>query len=756
MSERVQFASRRDFLSGVFSAGALILGARFLPAEVAGAADTRSAPDVTKMAWNPSVWIGLNSDGSVVIVAHRSEMGTGIRTSLPMVVADEMEADWSKVRVEQAIGSEKYGSQDTDGSCSIRDFYDTMREAGATARALLVNAAAATWKAPVDECRAENHFVVHQKSGRKLAYGELATAASKQPLPHNSTIQLKKPSEFRYIGKGVPGVDLKDICTGHAIYGFDVQVPGMVYASIERAPVLGGSMRSFDDSQTKTVKGVQQTIVIEHAKPPYGFQALGGVAVIANNTWAASQGRKKLKVEWNLGPNAIVQTENYKRDLIATASKPQKVVRKAGEVDTAFAGAAKTLEATYYTPLLAHASMEPPAAVASFRDGKVEAWAATQSPQDVQKTVAQALGLKPEDVTCHVTLLGGAFGRKSKPDYVAEAAILSKKIGKPVKISWTREEDIHFDFYHSTSAMYFKAALDFTGKPVAWLQRSVFPPIGSTFDGTSVYGDDGEMGMGWVDVPFAIPNFQAENGPAKPHVRIGWLRSVANIYHAYGVQCFIDELAHAANQDAIEYWLASLGPNRKLDFKGEVQKFSNYGKPLDQYPFDTARLRRVTEAVAERSGWANKKSSKRAVGFAAHHSFLTYVAAVVEIDIASDGKLRIPRVDIAVDCGPVINPDRVKAQFEGASVMGAGIALMGEITIADGRVQQGNFNNYPVSRMNDAPIETHVHLVPTEDALPTGAGEPGVPPMSPAIYNAVFAATGKRLRELPLSRQKLV
>jgi isoquinoline 1-oxidoreductase beta subunit len=752
MSQRIRLASRRDFLNGIFSAGALVLAARFIPAE---AAESQATSGVEKATWNPNVWVGLNTDGSVLIVAHRSEMGTGIRTSLPMVLADEMEADWSRVRVEQAIGSDKYGSQDTDGSCSIRDFYDTMREAGATVRAMLINAAAAQWSVPLDECYAQNHTVVHKKSGRKLGYGELAAAAAKQPLPHKSTIQLKKENEFRYIGKGVPGIDTKDICTGRAIYGFDVHVPGMVYASIERAPVLGGTLRSFDDSQAKTVKGVQQTVVIEHAKPPYRFQALGGVAVVADNTWAASQGRKKLKVDWDFGPNAIVQTESYKRDLIAAANKPQKVVRKAGNLDAGFQNAAKTVEATYYTPLLAHASMEPPAAVAAYLDGKVEAWTATQSPQDVQKTVAAALGIKPDDVTCHVTLLGGAFGRKSKPDYVAEAAILSKKIGKPVKIAWTREEDIRFDFYHSTSAMYFKAALDNSGKPTAWLQRSVFPPIGSTFDGESVYGDDGELGMGWIDVPFDIANFQAENGPAKPPVRIGWLRSVANIYHAFGVQCFIDELAHAAGQDPIEYWLAALGTSRKLDFKGEVEKFANYGKPISQYPFDTARLRRVTETVAERSGWANKKANKRAIGFAAHRSFLTYAATVVELEIGSDGKVRIPRVDIAVDCGPVINPDRVKAQFEGAAVFGASVALLGEITLADGRVHEGNFNNYPVARMTDAPVETHVHLVPTPDALPTGVGEPGVPPISPAIYNAVFAGTSKRLRELPLKKQTL-
>lgn len=751
MNSRLQLASRRDFLNGVFSAGAFILGARLLPA-----GQITAASDVDNATWNPNIWIGINTDGSVIIVTHRSEMGTGIRTSLPMVLADELEADWSRVRLQQAIGSDKYGSEDTDGSCSIRDFYDTMREAGATARAMLVNAAAAQLKVPLDECFAHNHEVIHKKSGRKLGYGELAAAAAKQPMPYNSTIQLKKPADFRYIGKGVPGYDLTDMCTGHAIYGFDARVPDMVYASIERAPVLGGSLKSYDDSEAKTVRGVQQSVVIESAKPPYGFQALGGVAVIADNTWAASQGRKKLKIEWESGPNAIFQSESYKRDLIETASKPQKVVRKNGDVEASLGSAAKVLEATYYTPLLAHAPMEPPAALAIWRDGKVEAWAATQSPQDVQKTVAQAVGIKPEDVICHVTLLGGGFGRKSKPDYVAEAAILSKKVGKPVKISWTREEDIRFDFYHSTSAMYFKAGLDASGKPVAWLQRSVFPPIGSTFDGKSEYGDDGEMSMGWIDVPFDIPNFRAENGPAKAHVRIGWLRSVANVYHAFGVQCFMDELAHAAGQDPVEYWLASLGTARNLDFKGQSEKFTNYGKPIAQYPYETARLRRVAELAAERSGWANKRSNKRPVGFAAHRSFLTYVAAVAEIDVDSKGNVSIPRVDIAVDCGPVINPDRVKAQFEGASVFGTSVALLGEITAADGRVQQGNFNNYPVARMNEVPLETHVHLVTNNDALPTGTGEPGVPPMSPAIYNAVFAATGKRFRELPLRKQKLV
>ncbi len=743
---RIELTSRRDFLNGIFSAGAMIFAAGVVPSAEA---------DVTKSTWNPSVFIGLDTDGSVTIVAHRSEMGTGIRTSLPMVVADEMEADWNRVRIEQALGDKKYGSQNTDGSCSIRDFYELMRQTGATARFMLEKAAADQWKVSATECKAQNHQVHHTPSGRTLGFGALAAAASKQPIPRPDLVRLKLPNEFRYIGKGVPSVDLKDICTGHGTYGFDARVPGMVYASIERPPVLGGKLKTFDDSAAKQVAGVSQTVVIGGAQPPYGFQALGGVAVIANNTWAASEGRKKLKVEWESGPHAVFSSEAFKKTLIDTANKPQQVVRTVGDVDTAFNGAAKVVEANYYTPLLAHAPMEPPAALAEYRDGKVEVWAATQNPQAVLTTVSKALGIKESDVTCHVTLLGGAFGRKSKPDYVAEAAILSKKVGKPVKISWTREEDIHFDYFHTTSAMYFKAALDASGKPTAWLQRTVFPPIGSTFDEKEQYGG-GELSLGFLDVPFDIANFRAENGPAQAHLRIGWLRSVANIYHAFGIQSFIDELAHTAQKDPVEYWLATLGAPRQIDLATQKAKYTNYGKPLAQYPIDTGRLRRVVEVVAEKSGWGNRRNGNgRAWGFAAHRSFLTYVAAVVQVEVDPSGKLRIPRVDMAVDCGQSINPDRVISQFEGAATFGASIALMGEITAADGRVQQSNFNTYQVARINEAPYETYVHLV-EGGGPPTGAGEPGVPPMSPAICNAIFAATGKRLRELPIRKQKLV
>ena len=736
----VSVVSRRGFLGTVFSAGALVLAA---PLREAFGAEVTPA----KGSWFPTVYLGVQPDGTVIILAHRSEMGTGIRTALPMVAADELDVEWSKVRIEQALGDKKYGDQNTDGSNSIRSFYDPLRIAGATARAMLISAAASKWGVPASECKAVNGLVTH--SSKKATYGELAALASQQPVPKPGTLKFKSPSEYRYIGKGVPITDLDNLVSGHGIFGMDARMPGMVYASVEHPPVVGGVVKSVDDSEAVKVRGVKQVVQIEKYKGPYGFQPLGGVAVIADNTWAAMQGRKKLKVDWDLGPNTSYNSDSFKAELIATVRKPCKVARNVGDVDKAFASAAQTHEAEYYAPHLSHAPMEPPAAVAEFKDGKVEIWTATQNPQAVQDTVAQVLGIKAEDVACHVTLLGGAFGRKSKPDYAAEAAVLSKKLGKPVKVAWSREDDIHHDFYHSVAAMYLKAATDAKGKPTAWLQRAAFPPIFSTFDGMSTYGDL-EMTMGWNDVPFDIPNHRAENGPAAAHVRIGWMRSVANVYHAFAVQSFLDELAAAANRDRVEYYLDVLGPARVIDLG------PSFEQTAAKYPLDTARMRRVVETVADKSGWASKKSSPgHGYGFAAHWSFLTYVAAVVETKVDAQGKVTIPRVDIAIDAGQVIHPDRVRAQFEGAAVFGTSIAMMGEITAKGGRIQQSNFNNYPVARMPEAPFETHIHIV-NSNAPPAGVGEPGVPVMAPAICNAIFAATGKRVRELPIRKQKLV
>jgi isoquinoline 1-oxidoreductase beta subunit len=580
------------------------------------------------------------------------------------------------------------------------------------------------------------------RSNRKLGFGEVVMLAAKQPVPKKEELNFKAAADYRYVGKPVPVVDLDDLVTGRGKFGQDMKVPGMVYASIERAPVFGSTVKSVDDAEARKVVGVSQTLTIAPYTPPYGFQALGGVAVIADNTWAAMQGRKKLKIEWNASHDSAA----YRKELEATVRQPGKVERNQGNVDAEFDSGKKIIEAAYYVPQLAHAPMEPPVAVAEYKDGKVTAWAPSQNPQAVQDTVAKALGIKKEDVICHVPLLGGGFGRKSKPDFVAEAALLAKQVGKPVKVVWSREDDIHFDYFHSVAAMYLKAAVDDKGRPTAWLGRSAYPPIGSQNDVNARYGGLGMMG--WADVPWEIPHLRTENGAAEAHTRIGWLRSVGNVFHAFGVHSFVDELAAQSGRDRVEYLLDLVGSKRVIELRPEAQR----AQP-NPYPIDTARTRRVLEMVAEQSRWANRKSGNgRGFGVAVHRSFLTYVATVVEVEVDGKGGIRIPRIDTVVDAGKVVNFDRAKSQFEGAAVFGASLALMSEITALNGMIQQSNFHQYKVARINESPVETNVTILQS-DAAPAGIGEPGVPPIAPALANAIFAATGKRIRELPIKNQ---
>ncbi len=750
----IQNISRRGFLKGTLSAGAFILGAQIAPACLSADSPAGNNP-LKGTSFHPNVFLGIEPDGTTVLVATRSEMGCGSRTAVPRILADELEADWERVRIVQAIGDSKYGSQDTDGSHSVRSFFDTMREAGATARTMLVTAAAQQWGVPVSECEASFHTVVHQPSGRKLGYGKLTRAAAKLPVPKKEAVKFKPRSEWRYIGKPVSSYDLRDICTGKAEFGMDVRLEGMVYASIEHPKVVGGRVKSFDEKAVLDVSGVRQTMIIDPANPPYGFQPLGGVAVIADNTWAAFQGRKNLNVQWENGPNASYNSDAYRKELEATARKPGKMIRNDGDVEKEFSKGGTIVEAGYYAPHLAHSSMEPPVATANYQESKVEIWAPTQNPQGVQETVAKLLGIRKEDVICHVTLLGGGFGRKSKPDFAVEAALISKKTGRPVKVVWSREDDIHSDYFHSVAAMYLKAVVNEKGMPTAWLQRSVFPPIGSTFSENQTYSDAGEMGLGWSDLPFAVPNLRVENGPAAAHVRIGWLRSVANIYHTFAVQSFADELAHHAGRDSVEYLLALLGPDRIVDRNSLPADYPNYGASYAEYPIDIARFRRVVELAAEKARWGKQKLGKgQGMGIAIHRSFLTYVASIVQVEVDDHGMIHIPQVHTAVDAGTVVNPDMVRSQFEGAAVFGASLALYGEITATNGVINQSNFNDYPLCRISDAPRETNVYIVES-DAPPAGVGEPGVPPFAPALCNAIFAATGKRVRELPLSRTKL-
>jgi isoquinoline 1-oxidoreductase beta subunit len=753
---KVEKISRRTVLKGLGIAGGLVLAAPVMSRQAFAAAYGTGAGKMPHgVVVDPRVFVAIAPDGLVTIIAHRSEMGTGVRTSLPLIVAEEMEANWSHVKVQQAPGDEvKYGNQDTDGSRSTRHYLLPMRQIGASARVMLENAAAKRWNVAAAECKATNHEVVHSASGRRLGFGELAADAAKEPVPAIESVKLKDPKDFRYLGKGeISIVDLRDITIGAAHYGIDTRLPGMKYAVIARPPVTGGKMVSFDATDAMKVSGVEKVMEVRGWPWPSKFQPLGGVAVIARNTGAAIKGRDALKVVWDDGANAKYDSVSYRAELEDAARKPGLVVRKEGDVDAALKGADKIVVGEYYLPHLAHVSMEPPVAVADVKGDKAEIWAPVQSPGGTREDVAKTLGIPEDNVTVNVTLLGGGFGRKSKCDYALEAALLSKELGVPVKVQWTREDDVRHDFLHTVSAERIEAGLDKDGKVIAWRHRSVAPSIGSTFAANTVHQAPFELGMGLVDMPFEIANVQCENPEAAAHTRIGWFRSVSNIPRAFAVQSMVGEIAHATNRDQKDMLLELIGSPRivKLD---SVKDFWDYGEPYDSYPIDTARLRKAVEVVADKGEWGRSVPKGHGLGIAVHRSFVSYIATIVEVAVDDKGKLTVPRVDTAIDCGTYINPERIHSQIEGAAIMGLSLAKYGEITFKDGKVQQGNFDDFPVIRMDESPLVTNVYIIePGPDTPPSGVGEPGVPPFAPALINAIFAATGKRIRNMPIGKQ---
>ena len=487
---------------------------------------------------------------------------------------------------------------------------------------------------------------------------------------------------------------------------------------------------------------------LDGAPLPSGFQPLGGVAVIARNTWAALQGREALKITWDDGPHGTYDSVVYEKALVESASKAGAVARKEGDVDTALRSAARVLKADYYAPHLAHAPMEPPAAVAEVTADGCQVWASTQDPQSARSEVAKALGIGEEKVTVNVTLLVGGFGRKSKPDYCVEAALLSKQVGAPVKVTWSREDEIRHGYYHTVTAQHLEAGLDGSNRVTAWLHRTAFPPIPSTFEPNQTRGSAGELGLGAVDVPFAIPNIRCDACEAQAHVRIGWFRSVNNIPHAFAVCSFVDELAAAARRDPKDFLLDLLGPPRQVA-PATTEKYENYGESMDTYPIDTARFRTVVEAAASKIGWGRTVPKGHGLGIAVHRSFATYVCTALEAAIGTDGSIAIPKVVTAVDCGIAIHPDRIRSQIEGAAIMGISVALHGQVTFKQGRAEQSNFDTYEVARMPEAPGAIEVVIIDS-DAPPGGVGEPGLPPFAPALCNAIFAATGTRIRRLPI------
>ena len=749
--------TRRTFLQGSLSG--LLLSVGFngtVRAEDARKYGADSMPGGT--VDNPHVFISIEPDGRTTLIAHRVEMGTGVRTSLPMGIADELEADWARVTVVQADANEaRYGNQNVDGSRSVRHCLLPRSRAGASARQMLEAAAAARWGVPVSEVQARQHTLLHTPTGRRLGFGEVAADAARLPLPAPEQLKLKDPAQFRYIGQGkVRAVDSEAIARGQAQYGMDMRLPGMVYAVVARPPVLGGKLRSVDSAEALKVPGVLRVIELPGFTGAPMFKPLGGVAVVATNTWAAMQGRKALKVSWDDGPHGTYNSASYRAELEAAARRPAKVLRDQGDVMQTLAQAkpADKIAAEYYLPHLAHATMEPPVATALVKDGRCEIWTSVQNPQAALDGVAAQLGLKPEAVQVHPLLIGGGFGRKSKPDYVTEAAMVAKQMeGTPVKLVWTREDDLQHDYLHTVSVERLEAVVNAQGRPTTWLHRTAAPSILSLF----VEGGKGQMdleaGMTAINVPYDIPNLRLEGAEVEAHARIGWFRSVSNIPHAFAVQCFVAELAHKAGRDHKQYLLDLIGPPRKLDPR-KLSDNWNYSESPERYPIDTGRMRDVIEAAAKGARWGRKLPEGHGLGLAVAYSFMSYTATVIEVAVDAQGELKVVAVDMAIDCGPQINPERIRAQMEGGAVMGLSLALSGEISFDQGRVVQSNFFDFTVLRHAESPRTIRTHLVNNNHEVPPGGvGEPPVPPVAPALFNAIFAATGKRIRQLPLRDQ---
>jgi len=750
--KQIENVSRRGFLKKLgISSTALVLGVQLpsmltIPKALAGSLAT------DKFA--PNVYVQIGTDNIVSIVVHRSEMGQGIRTSIPMIVADELGADWEKIDIIQGLGDKKYGSQNTDGSRSVRRFYQPLREAGASARMMLQQAAAKQWQVDVSETKADNNFIIHEKSGRQLSFGSLVPAASKMALPETSTLILKAKQDFKFIGKSdVALVDGEKIATGATTFGFDVELDNMQYAVIARPPVLAAKVKSFNADAAKAINGVVDVVQLADLEEPAVFKPLGGVAVIATNTWAAIKGREALDVQWHESEHQVYNSDAYKDALAKSCDNPAKVLRIKGDVVKALSDAKQVLKASYYVPELIHVPMEPPAATAHYHDGILDIWACTQTPQSAQGTVAQITGVAAENININVTLLGGGFGRKSKPDFVVEAAILSKQLNVPIKLVWTREDEIQNGYYHAVSYQKLAAGIDENGQVSAWQHHAAEPPIGATFSkGADLIGSEADLGL--IDMPYDIANISCAVGKAPAHTRIGWMRSVTNINHAFAVCSFADELANAKQQDSKAHLLALIGKDRKIDFSTENAKYGNYGETLEKFPVETARMKAVIEKASDMAKWGRKLPKGHGLGIAMHRSFVSYVACVVEVSENSDGKIKVHDVWMAVDCGLAVNPERIRSQMEGAAIFGLSLTFFSELTAKDGVIQQSNFDGYEIARYSDAPT-THVEII-ASDAAPGGVGEPGVPPIAPAICNAIFNATGKRYRELPLKQYGIV
>lgn len=713
--------NRRDFVKISAVAGAGLALAIHLPSRGAASAG----------AFDIGALVHIGTDGTTTIYVPKSEMGQGVRTSLAQIVAEELDADWTKVRVETPPLGEKFGDQGTGGSGSVQSSFARLRIAGATARAMLVAAAADKWGVDYATCTTSNGVI---KSGtHSIGYGHVAEAASKLEVPKD--VALKHPRNFTLIGKSPRRVDNSDVVTGKALFGIDVRVPGMLYAAIARSPVFGGKVASFDDTKAKAIAGVKHVVRVDS---PGTDMPWNGVAVVATSTWAAIKGRDALDVKWDEGAGASETTESLRKSMLEALEKPEGTsYRKEGDVGAALASAAKKVEATYESSYLAHATLEPMNATASVTADGVEVWAPTQFPDWAGRSLAHVFGLKPEQVKVNVTLLGGGFGRRINPDYAIEAALVSKAVGAPVHVQWTRGDDMTHDFYRPPMMHKLAGAIDADGKVSAYTHRVTSPAIRAWYRGDNAQNIHQGEGGGISDCYFTIPNLKLDFVPVKSVVPRGWLRSVSHGVNTFVVQSFIDELAHAAGKDPIDFQIALLGDKRVITPTDAEEK---------DYPYESERLKKVIELAREKSGWGKPLAAGRGRGFAAQYYALTYIAQIAEVTVKGDD-VRVDRVTCAIDCGTAINPDGIAGQVESGIVFALS-AMNGAITIDGGRVQQSNFHDYPLVRMSETP-HVDTYIVPSVEK-PTGVGEPPVPPLAPAVANAIFAATGKRVRTLPI------
>jgi isoquinoline 1-oxidoreductase beta subunit len=743
--------TRREFLSysGVACNGLLLAcnAVQLTSSKVAQSAEY----SVTDTPQQLNLFVAIKPDGTVEIVTHRVEMGQGSKTGIPQIVADELEADWQKVKVIQGLGNKEYGNQNTDGSTSIRLFFNKLREMGASARMMLEQAAANFWQVSADDVYAQANYVINKKTEKSLPFGELAELASKQPLPEIKKLRFKSPDQYKFIGKPVPIVDLKDMTMGRANYGIDKTLPNMLIASIERCPVLHGKVKSFDASAALNIPGVVDVIEMPATQETVVYFPLSGVAVLATNTWAALQGRKTLKIDWKLGENQDFDSKEAFTTFQHNLKNSPLLVSQKGDIKQGFENAEHIIEASYQTPYLAHAPMEPPMATAWFHDGICEVWAGVQDPQATMNSGAAMMKLDKESFVVEPTLLGGGFGRKSKSDFVNEAIFLADKTKRPVKVVWSREDDIQSSYYHAGAIENLKAGVDKKGKITTWHGQTTYPTIASTFNNKANTPQDFELSLGFADFAYDVDNVLMEKAQAQAHVRIGWMRSVCNIQHAFAMNSFLDEIAHQVKIPTAELMLKTLAQDHNINHKAEYGfAFTNYSETLERHPYSTNRYRETLATLIKKTPINETLPKGQGWGIAVHRSFVSYVAVASKVTV-KNGKLSVDEIHCVIDCGLAINPDRIRSQMEGSMIFGLSIALMGKIDIKNGQVEQSNFHDYPVTRMSQSP-KINVHILNPQQNAPSGVGEPGVPPVAPSITNAIFSAVGQRHRVLPLNQ----